>query len=150
MKRDSSKKKRTTRKHFKKESQEFNKKKKMLRPSMSKREKLSRNLRNLCNNLNLNLIETKQFRLKNTRILKGLRTISLKLMRLRPKSFKNKITSSTRLFLKEKSALENKLKTGRDNIMIWKDNMLTSRVSLKKKKLSGKESLSSLKNKKSN
>lgn len=70
-------------------------------------------------------------------------------MRLKFRNYKTVMTSSIRHYHKGSLESENKLSTGRVSIMIWKDNMLIYRVSLKKRKLFGRANLSSLKSKKS-
>jgi hypothetical protein len=70
-------------------------------------------------------------------------------MKLKIKSFKNITINLIWHFPKVNLVLENRLNTGRVNTMKSKESMLTSKVNLTKRKLFGKISLSSIRNKRS-
>ena len=144
MKRDSSKRKKMLRKLSMRESQESSKRRKALKPSMSRRERHSRSSRRTSNSLPHRMREKGLFRLRSIRAWRRDSRTSLLVSNLRTRSFKSKMNSSMRPYLRENSELENKLSTGRANTMRWRDSTLTFKVNSRKKKLCGRANSSSL------
>ena len=149
MKRDSSRRKRKLLRPYKSAWPESNKKRMVLRPSMSKRERPSNRSRRTSSNLSRSSNERRPSKLKNTRILRDSKRSSSKTMKLRTRGFKNLTSNSIRLCLRVSWALENKSSNGRANTTKWRELMLISRVNSKKRKPFGKVNLSSLRSKRS-
>lgn len=101
----------------------------------------------MCSSPNLRLREKRQSNSKNTRISRDNKKNSLKIMKSRISSSRNKMSNSTRHFLKESLASESKQSTGSHSTMRWRGNTPTSKVSLRKKRLSGKANLISSRSK---
>lgn len=116
---------------------------------MNKREKPSRSSRRMFNNLNLLTKEKRQSKMKNTKIWRSHKESSLRHMKLKIRSSQSKMTNSIRHFLKGNWVLENKLMGGRVNTMKSRENTLSLRVNLIRKKLFGKTNLSSTRSKRS-
>ena len=100
------------------------------------------------NNLNLKLTERRLSNSKNMRTWNVNKKSSLRTTKSRTSSSKS-MSSSTRHSLKVSLVSENNLSTGSPNTTRWKDNMLTFRVSLRKRRLFGKASSTSLRSKRS-
>lgn len=142
-------KRKTPKRSFKKRFQESNKRKKTLKLSMNKREKLLKNKRKPFRNLNLNSKERWLFKLKNMRIWRNHKRNLPELMKLKMKSSMSKLNSWILPFQMENLESENKLNIGKNNTMKLKELMLIFRVNLIRKKHFGKINSISTRNKRS-
>jgi hypothetical protein len=109
-----------------------------LRSNTSKREKHSKSLKRMSNNPILNSKEKRLSKLKNTRTWRDNKKISSIALKLKIKSFKSKTSNLIKLSHKASLESESKLSTGRVNIMTWRNNMLSFKVSSTKRRPSGK------------
>lgn len=148
MKKDLNKKRKKQAKLLLKDWLEFKVKKKILKQNMTKKERLTKNLKKIFKLLFLKKIEKQLSKRKNMKILRDNNKILLKLMKLRIKNYRIITINLTKHYLKENQVLENKSNIGKVNTMKLKDNMQTFKVNLKRKKHFGKVSLNSQRDKK--
>jgi hypothetical protein len=102
----------------------------------------------MSNNPILNSKEKRLSKLKNTRTWRDNKKISSIASKLKIKSFKSKTSNLIKLYHRVSLESESKLSTGRVNIMTWRNNMLSFKASLTKRRPSGKVNLISSRDKK--